>query len=215
MLRGVGTQIGERLGALHRDYGVALRLGTAVAGLVADDSGQHVAGVRLSDGSTVASELVVIGIGSLPNTGWLAGSGLAIDDGVRADRYLQAAQGVFAIGDVVSHPHPITGTCIRAEHWTAATEHADAVAATITGEPTAVDDVGYVWSDQHGFKIQIVGSVQPGDEVRYLIDEPTRFLAVTGSAGRQHAAVGLRAAAAVMKQRAKLTAGAPWPPAED
>jgi 3-phenylpropionate/trans-cinnamate dioxygenase ferredoxin reductase subunit len=149
----------------------------------------------------------------VPNTGWLAGSGLAVDNGVVCDRYLRAAPGVYAVGDVVNHPHPLTGLPHRAEHWTAATEHADAVAATLTGQPTPYEEIGYVWSDQHGMKIQIIGAVQPGDEVRYLIDEPGRFLAVTGSAGRQHAAVGVRTAGALMKQRAKVAEGAPWPPA--
>jgi hypothetical protein len=69
-----------------------------------------------------------------------------------------------------------------------------------------------VWSDQHGVKFQIAGRVHDDDEVHFALDEPGRFLALTGSHGVQHAAVAMSAPAALIKQRRRLAEGASWPP---
>ena len=210
MYRGLGPVIGARATALHRDAGVQLRLGTQVDSLVGD---ARVEGVRCSDGSVVPADVVVVGVGASPNTGWLDSSGLKLDDGVVCDEYLRAAPDVYAVGDIARWFHPLYGETIRAEHWTSAVEHADAVSATLTGDPTSCASVPYVWSDQHGVKFQIAGRVLPDDEVEWIIDEPGKFLAVTGSAGRQHAAVAMSAPAALIRERRKLAEQSPWPPA--
>src|SRR5262249_32923017 len=156
--------IGARLTEFHRGAGVALRLDARVCELLGR---RHVTGVRLGDGEVVAADLVVLGVGAAPNTAWLAASGLPIDDGVVCDELLAAAPGVHAVGDVARWHHPLYRGTVRAEHWTAAIEHAEAVAATLTVRPTACRSVPYVWSDQHGVKIQIAGRVEPTDEVRF------------------------------------------------
>jgi 3-phenylpropionate/trans-cinnamate dioxygenase ferredoxin reductase subunit len=210
MQRVVGDVIGERMAALHAAEGVTLRLGTSVTAVLGDGA---VAGLALGDGTEVAADLVVVGIGAEPCTRWLDGTGLDIDDGVRCDEYLQAGPGIHAVGDVARWFHPILGEHVRMEHWTSAVEHAQAVAATLTGERTAVTSVPYVWTDQYGRKLQVAGRVHEDDEVRFLRDEGDRFLAVTGNAGVQHAAIGMGAAAAFVKQRrAMAERRAPWPP---
>src|SRR5437870_4356246 len=114
---------------------------------------------------------------------------------------------------VTPHAGSIRATAkhLRCEHWTTATDHAAAVARTLTGEATVSDEIPYVWSEQYGKKLPVVGRIQPGDDVRFLQDEPERFVAVTGQAGEHHAALGLGAPAAVIQQRRALAAGSAWP----
>jgi 3-phenylpropionate/trans-cinnamate dioxygenase ferredoxin reductase subunit len=209
MYRGLGPVLGRRATELHRDAGVRLRLGAQVTGLTGTE---RVTGVTLDDGTELPAELVVIGVGAAPNVGWLASSGLALGDGVVCDAYLRAAPGIYAVGDVARWHHDLYGETVRAEHWTAAVEHADAVGATLTGEPTRCVAIPLVWSDQHGVKFQIAGRVHDDDEVHFALDEPGRFLALTGSHGVQHAAVAMSAPAALIKQRRRLAEGASWPP---
>jgi 3-phenylpropionate/trans-cinnamate dioxygenase ferredoxin reductase subunit len=209
MQRGLGTLLGRRLAEHHRQAGVDLCLGAGVDGLVGTG---RVEAVRLADGRVLPADLVVVGVGAVPNTDWLLGSGLEIADGVVCDAHLQAAPGVYAIGDVARWLHPLYGDTIRAEHWTAAVEHAEAVAATLTGQPAVSAAVPLVWSDQHGVKVQIAGRLHPDDEVRLLIDEPTKFLAVAGSEGVQHAAISMNLPARLIKQRQALATRPPWPP---
>ena len=86
--RALGDEMGAVMGDLHRDHGVDLRLGVGVAGF---EGGDRVTHVRLADGTLVDADLVVVGIGVTPNTGWLEGSGLALDDGLVCDATTLAA----------------------------------------------------------------------------------------------------------------------------
>lgn len=213
MERGLGTLVGERLTRIASDAGVGLRLGTSV---VEVNGTGRVESVTLSDGTDLPCDLLVIGIGARANTDWLEGSGLDLADGIVCDEYLAAAPGVYAVGDVARWTHPRYQRSIRCEHWTAAGEHADAVAATLTGTPTTADAIPYVWSDQFGHKVQVAGLPEPGDEVRFLLDSPEKFVAVAGRTrdgrGIQSAAFALNAPGALVRQRMKLAAEPPWPP---
>ena len=119
----LGPELGEWCAALHRDHGVDLRLGTGVAAL---HGATRVEAVELTDGSRVAADLVVFGLGALPNTEWLAGSGLQLNPGLECDATLTAVgdPDILGAGDIVSWPHPLAdGDAIRIEHWTVAAEH--------------------------------------------------------------------------------------------
>ena len=101
--------LGDRMGAvcadLHRDHGVDLRLSSGVDAFL-DDGDGRVAGVVLSDGTTVDADVVVVGVGVVPNTEWLDGSGLTVDNGVVCDETCLAAPGVVAAGDVARVAEP-------------------------------------------------------------------------------------------------------------
>ncbi len=209
MQRGLGDVVGARLTEVARDAGVALRLGTTIDQVLGQG---RVESVLLDDGTTLPADLLVLGLGAVPNTDWLAGSGLTVADGVVCDQYLSAAPGVYAVGDIARWQHPHYGRSLRFEHWTTAGEHADAVAATLTGTPTVSDAVPYVWSDQFDQKIQIAGVPDQSDEVRFLVDEPGKFVAIAGSGDEQHAAFALNAPGALVRQRIKLAERPPWPP---
>ena len=115
LARALPPEIGKLSAAVHRDHGVDLRLGVGVDGLDAGDDGR-VRVVRLADGSEIEADVVVVGIGVVPNTEWLEGSGLTIDNGVVCDETTLAAPGVVAAGDVARWPNPLFDEVMRVEH---------------------------------------------------------------------------------------------------
>jgi NADPH-dependent 2,4-dienoyl-CoA reductase/sulfur reductase-like enzyme len=205
MSRGLGARVGERMTALHRDNGVALRLQSMVTGLRGDVS---VEGVLLSDGSVIEADLVIIGIGTAPNVGWLADSGLTLADGVLCDEYLNAADSVYAVGDVARWHNGHYGKTMRMEHWTSAGEQATALSATLTGTPTRCSLLPYVWSDQFGHRLQIFGQIQDGDDIELVIDTEDRFLALAHRQGQLEGAAAYNAIKDLLPYRAQLLAAA-------
>lgn len=209
MERGLGPVVGARMTRIAADAGVRLHLRSSVTAVSGTD---RVESVTLDDGTELAADLLVVGVGADPRTDWLTSSGLRLDDGVVCDRYLRAAPGIHAVGDVARHFHPLYGRYLRFEHWTAAGEQADALAANLTGTPTAAESVPYVWSDQFDQKIQIAGLPDPADDVRFLVDRPGKFVAIAGSGDEQRAAFALNAPGTLVRQRMNLAARPPWPP---
>lgn len=143
LVRSVGEDMGKACADLHRAHGTDLRCGETVDGL--ESSGGAVTGVRLGSGEVVPADLVVVGIGVSPCTGWLEGSGIELnerDRGVVAAATLRAADGVYAAGDVVHFPnHLFDGEVMRLEHWTTAAEQG-AVAARNALDPANVTELG-------------------------------------------------------------------------
>jgi 3-phenylpropionate/trans-cinnamate dioxygenase ferredoxin reductase component len=144
---------------MHEAAGVRILVDKRVDRLVGDG---HVSEAVLDDGSTIATDMVVLAIGVRPSTKWLAASGLDIADGVLCDQYLRTGvPGVFAAGDVARQRSAVTGVPTRHEHWTGAVNQALVAAHNLL---TANDadlkvshSVPYVWSDQYGRRLQIVG----------------------------------------------------------
>jgi NADPH-dependent 2,4-dienoyl-CoA reductase/sulfur reductase-like enzyme len=212
--RVLGEVVGERLAALHTSRGVRLRPGRAVTGVRADRSGPVPYTVTLDDGSELPADLVVAGIGALPNTGWLAGSGIAVDDGVVCDQFCQSSvPGVFAVGDVARWPNELFGESMRIEHWTNAIEQAATVAWNIThpDRPRGYSPVPYVWSDQYGLRLQIVGRPRADDDVRLVEDDTAApvLVALYAREGRMTGAFTLNATSRLLTLRRALAARAP------
>ncbi|MFJ9737325.1 NAD(P)/FAD-dependent oxidoreductase [Streptomyces sp. NPDC101166] len=162
--RQLGREMGLVCSSLHTDHGVDLLCGTGVAELLGRD---RVTGVRLADGRVLPADVVVAGVGVRPNTDWLAGSGVLVDDGVVCDSgCATTVPGVVAVGDVARCPHPFTGRHARIEHWSNATEQARTAARTLlTGvSAPAPLTAPYFWSDQYRTRIQLAGYVVPGAE---------------------------------------------------
>lgn len=216
----LGEQVGERVAAMHRDAGVDLRCGTGVATLHADADGR-VRGAELTDGSEIAADLVVFGVGSHPEVEWLAESGIELapagaGGGVQADEVGRtSAAGVWAVGDVAAWRHP-NGTRRRMEHWTSAGEQARVVAVNILAElvpgsevPAVPAQVPYFWSDQYDLKLQALGRPAAGDDVHVEQGTGHAFVAYYSRDGILTAVVGAGMVGKVMKSRAKIAAGAP------
>ena len=183
LMRGLGHEVGSACGQLHESHGVNLRVGVQVQDFYGS---QTVEEVQLSDGSRIAADLVVVGVGATPNTEWLNDSGLTIDDGVVCDASLNAGiPGIYAAGDVARVPNQwMGGGPLRTEHWTTATEHAALAAKNLLqpADSTPYDSVPFVWSDQYEDRIQIAGDTGDFDEVSFLM----------GSGGEEAFVVGYR-----------------------
>jgi 3-phenylpropionate/trans-cinnamate dioxygenase ferredoxin reductase component len=216
--RALGDEMGAVMGELHRDHGVDLRLGTGVAA-IEDDGAGRVARVRLADGSAVDADLVVVGIGVSPNTGWLEGSGLALDDGVVCDATTLAASGVVAAGDVARWPSRRFGELMRVEHWDNALEMGAHAARRLLAEPAfgsrpaaAYDPVPWFWSDQYDRKIQLAGRSTGADEVK-VIDGSTddrRFVALYRRGDRVVGVLSMNRPRLLVTYRALVARGASW-----
>jgi NADPH-dependent 2,4-dienoyl-CoA reductase/sulfur reductase-like enzyme len=210
MIRGLGPEIGAVFTRRHAAAGVDLHLG---AGVTAIEGGDRIDGVRLTDGSRLPADVVVLGLGTVPEIGWLADSGLDLRDGVVCDGHLAAvgAEGVYAVGDIARWRHPRYGEDVRVEHWTNAVETAAVVAANLTGEPAVHDALPYVWTDQLGARLQVFGQVRPQDELRVVFgDLEGSFVAVTGGDGQLRSVIGFGAIKQLMPYRKLLVAGGGW-----
>ncbi|CAL9284096.1 FAD-dependent oxidoreductase [Streptomyces olindensis] len=207
----LGEAMGAIVSALHADHGVRLECGAGVKGLSGE---RRVDAVLLEDGRSVPADIVVVGVGARPNVEWLAGSGIALDDGVKcgADGRTSLA-GVVAVGDCANWYDPRTGRHRRVEHWTGARERPDAAVATLLAggavEPGAPRPP-YFWSDQYGVKIQFAGHATGADSV--TIEAGTAddrdVLAVYRRAGDPVAVLGMNQPRLFMRWRKQLAAAA-------
>ena len=210
LIRAVGAQMAPVCAALHARHGVELRGGVSVSELHGNGRVEQVA---LSDGTMVAADVVVVGIGAEPNTGWLTGSGVAVDDGVVCDEMLATGvPGVFAAGDVASWPNPLFDQRMRLEHWTSASEQAAAAARNALDPSRAQphQSVPYFWSDWYTEKLQMVG-VCASDDVEMFGDaDGERWVALYRRGDRIHGALSLNLPGKIMKFRALINRRAPW-----
>ena len=156
----LGPELGGWCAELHRDHGVELRLGLGVDALLGNG---RVEAVALADGARIEADLVLVGLGAVPNTEWLAGSGLTADPGLACDATLTAAgdPDILGAGDIVAWPHPLAGgAAIRIEHWTVAAEHGQLAGRNALLAPQDRESYAqppYFWTDQHGVKLQSLG----------------------------------------------------------
>jgi 3-phenylpropionate/trans-cinnamate dioxygenase ferredoxin reductase component len=159
MAEQVGDAMARYLIDQHRDEGVALRLGVGIDAIEGTD---HVEAVRLADGSTIDTDLVIVGIGVSPETGWLRESGLVIDNGLVCDEHCRPLESVdiVAAGDVARWHNPVYGTTMRVEHWTNAVEQAEYAAAVLLHGADGrhgYRSVPYFWSNQYDMHMQVAG----------------------------------------------------------
>lgn len=158
--------LGEEMGAVSRISTVptaSTSSPTGVEGFVGDDG--HVAGVRLERRSVLDAEVVVVGVGAAPEVGWLEGSGVMLDGGVRCDEALRVLghdgaplAGIVAAGDVARFPNAcFGGEVMRVEHWENAVGSGTAAAHTLLGSSMPWAPVPWFWSDQYDCKSRLRG----------------------------------------------------------
>lgn len=213
-------EIGGFITDLHRDHGVDVRLGVGVDGLEVDGSGDaaRVTGVRMADGTVVAAEVVVVGIGVVPNTGWLEGSGLTLENGVRCDETCLAAPGIVAAGDVASWPNRKYDEVMRVEQWENAIEQGEYAAKRLLAElgrgevPAPFTPIPWFWSDQYDRKLQMAGRPSATDEL--VIPEGSveerRFVAMFRRGDQCSAVLGVSRPRHVMQVRMKMMDSLDW-----
>lgn len=195
-MRVLGAKVGARLAELHASHGVQLHLGIGVAGF---EPGR----LTLADGQVVPAVVVLEAIGVVPDTDWLTGGQIVLDDGIVCDANGAAMPNVYAVGDVARWAER------RHEHWTNVGHQADRVASVIVGEEPPAADVPYWWSDQYDVKLQGLGSPATDDDVELVSWGPqSRLVAVYSKGGRLTGLVGFSAAGAILRLRPEIASGA-------
>ncbi|GGS10574.1 pyridine nucleotide-disulfide oxidoreductase [Streptomyces humidus] len=205
----LGAAMGAVVSGLHADHGVRLLCGVGVKGLSGES---RVDAVLLEDGRSLPADLVVVGVGAHPCVGWLEGSGIALDNGVKcgADGRTSLA-GVVAVGDCANWYDPRAGHHRRVEHWTGARERPEAAVATLLAggavEP-GVPRPPYFWSDQYGVRIQFAGHAAEADSVTVEAGtaDDRDVLAVYRRDGRPVAVLGMNQPRLFMRARKQLAA---------
>lgn len=163
MARAVSLPISDRFQYLHERMGVRVRLRTTLAAIHGDKDGR-VRGVETSDGSKERADLVIVGIGVVPNVELAERAGLACENGVVVgDTMLTDDPNISAIGDCASHIDSRSNARLRLESVQNAADQAKVVAARLTGKPYPYTDIPWFWSDQAGAKLQIAGLATDGD----------------------------------------------------
>ena len=172
MSRVVAPEMSSFYAGEHLAHGVRILTGKQVGALLGDG---HVTAVECTDGTRVSADLVLAGIGLVPNTELASVAGIRCEDGIAVDEYCRTSDpDVYAIGDCCSHPSPRYGRRIRLESVDNAFEQARTSAANICGRVLVHDKTPWFWSDQYELKLQIVGLSQGYDKVVLRGDPSSR-----------------------------------------
>ena len=177
------------LADIHREKGVKLVLEDSVASF---EGGASVERVRTKNGRVLECDMVVAGIGIVPNSELLAAAGAHVDNGVLVDeRCRTSLADVFAAGDVTNHLHPIFGR-LRVEHWNNGYQQGRAAARSLLGGERSYDYVHSFWSDQYEHALEYVGFAARWDRLVFRgRPESRKFLGFYLKDGIVRAAVGL------------------------
>ncbi|MGH7384023.1 MAG: NAD(P)/FAD-dependent oxidoreductase, partial [Candidatus Rokuibacteriota bacterium] len=189
LARVLGPEVGTVLAGIHREKGVELVLGDSVA---AFEGVGRVQRVRTKKGRVLECDLVVAGIGIVPNIELLTAAGAAVDNGVLVDEHCRTSlPDVYAAGDVANHLHPIFGR-LRVEHWNNGDRQGRAAARAMLGGTEPYDYLHSFWSDQYEHVIEYVGFAAAWDRLVFRGDPARRkFLGFYLKDGIVRAAVGL------------------------
>jgi 3-phenylpropionate/trans-cinnamate dioxygenase ferredoxin reductase subunit len=177
LYRALGPELGAVFTDLHREHGVTFRFGESVSELRGPGEDGHVGEVITSSGAAVPADVVVVGIGAVPNTALAADAGLEVGNGIVVDVALRTSDtSIYAVGDVANSYHPLLGRRVRVEHWANALNAGPAAAKSMLGQDVTYDPVPYFFSDQYDLGMETAGLPEPGtyDQVLYRGDRPGR-----------------------------------------
>ncbi|MGI5256484.1 NAD(P)/FAD-dependent oxidoreductase [Streptomyces angustmyceticus] len=182
----LGPEVAQIFAGLHTEHGVALRCDTQVTEITGTDGA--VDGVRLADGTRIAADAVIVGVGITPNSELAAAAGLKVDNGVVVDERLCSSHpDIHAAGDVANAYHPLLGRHLRVEHWANALHQPATAARAMLGREAVHDRLPYFFTDQYDLGMEYTGHVEPGgyDRVVFRGDTAAReFVAFWLSGGR-------------------------------
>jgi NADPH-dependent 2,4-dienoyl-CoA reductase/sulfur reductase-like enzyme len=205
MARALPAAMSLHLEAYHRTKGVTLRLGAMAVSQAAGET----PGLKLSDGSIIAADVIVIGIGVVPNIELAASAGLSCTDGIVVDEYgATSAADVFAAGDAVNYPDSFFQKQMRSENWMHAQNQAAVVAKNVLGAKLAYRQIPYMWSDQYDLKIQTVGRCDSGAHVTRGDLAKNKFMLLHTTDGRVIGATGINEARDIKYVQRLIESGA-------
>ncbi|MFF5979464.1 NAD(P)/FAD-dependent oxidoreductase [Streptomyces olindensis] len=208
MSRAFGPEVGRWFLRRHEDHGVRVLCSTGVTGL--EESG-HRTLVRLTDGRTLAADILLVAVGAEAATSWLSGSAVAVGDGILCEPTLATSvPDVVAAGDVARWHNRTFDESMRVEHWTNAVEQGRHAAATLLGERTPFESVPFFWTDQFDARLRCVGRPMPEDDVAILTENDSTLVAVYGRRGLLSGAVCVNAPRQLVTLRRAIAARTPF-----
>lgn len=211
----VHSEMGAILAARQRAAGARLLMNSTVQEVMVGTDAQGVqrTEVRLSNRESVDADVIVVGVGVTPNTAWLEGSGLVLDDGLLCDPALKAAEGVFGAGDVTRWGHG-DGPTRRLEHWNNAAAQAEHVARSIVSGNADVpfENMPYYWSDQFGFRLELIGEPPDDCDLDFVWGsaDSSSFVALYRRGDEVLGCVGLDAVPQMLRIRRAVSTSASW-----
>jgi 3-phenylpropionate/trans-cinnamate dioxygenase ferredoxin reductase subunit len=207
MSRVVSPQLSAFYQQEHTAHGVQLRLSAAISGI---RGVAKVGGIELADGSLVEADLVVVGVGVVPNVELAAAAGLEVGNGIVVDEHCRTSDSnVYAVGDCTEHPNSILGFRLRLESVHNALEQAKTAASNICGEASSYAQVPWFWSDQYDLKLQIAGISQGYDQtVMRGVPETRSFACLYLRAGQLIAIDAVNSPKDFMQSKALIAAHA-------
>lgn len=208
--RSFGPALGAMLSQVHLDNGVDIRMRQSVLEFAVTAGGIQV----VTDKSTVEADVVVIGIGLIPNIELAMDCGILCDEGILANEYGETSiRGIYATGDAAQWFHPLYEQHLRFEQHDSAIRQGQAVAQSILGTPTVVSNPPWFWSDQYEDNLQFVGRPSPGDEmvIRGSVSERSMAAFFVGES-RINAVFAMNRGREIMAGRRLLTSGVPVEP---
>lgn len=209
--RAVPAEIAELVHARHDDAGVTIRCAVALSGIAESD---HSATVALSDGTSVDCDVLIVGVGAVPESALAEKAGLDVENGIKVDARLATSDpDIFAAGDCCSFPHPLyEGRRIRVEAWRNAQDQAIVAAHNMIGAGRIYDAVPWFWSDQYDLSLQVAGlpaeataevvrSRPDGVQIRYGLDGIGRLVSAAGIGPGNAVAKDIRLAEMMIAKR--------------
>jgi 3-phenylpropionate/trans-cinnamate dioxygenase ferredoxin reductase subunit len=205
--RVVPADVASQIEQLHVANGVNIRLNSAVVKL---HGKSRVESVELASGATLPADVVVIGIGVIPNTELAEAAGAECENGVLVDQYGRTSlPDVYAAGDLTNHMNPILGKRLRLESWQNAQNQAISVAKNMLGLGNPYSEVPWFWSEQLGHSIQLLGVANPEAEIFWRGDRKSRrYMAFAFEAGRLTSAVAFNVGNELRFAKRLIEAGA-------
>jgi 3-phenylpropionate/trans-cinnamate dioxygenase ferredoxin reductase component len=190
LTRGVPEAIAAVVAERHRAEGVEILCGAKIKGLSEDRDNAR---ILLEDGRNIAADLIVVGIGAVPNIELARDAGLLIDNGIAVDGHLRtSAPDIFAAGDCCSFPLAhYGGRRLRLEAWRNAQDQGNLAAANLLGAGEAMSSLPWFWSDQYDLTLQIAGladgatqtvrrDMADGAFILFHLDHEGRLIAASG-----------------------------------
>lgn len=185
----LGPGIGALIQRIHEDEGVRFQFGQTVTAFEGDDKVRQVC---LQDGTSLEADLVVVGIGVQPATGFVNGIARERDGSLLVDETLAVAADLYAIGDLARFPDWRSGNPIRVEHWRVAAQHGRIAGANVAGKRLAYRGVPYFWTRQFGVTLHYLGHAEGWDEIRIHGElEKRSFIAYYLKDEKIHAVAGM------------------------
>ncbi|HEX3826965.1 MAG TPA: FAD-dependent oxidoreductase [Sporichthyaceae bacterium] len=208
MKRALGDDVGHAMAHIHRTNGVDMRM-SAVITAVEESNGKVL--IRTADGE-IAADYLLVAVGMTPNTEFLDGSGIEVDNGVLVDEFCRSSDpDVYAAGDVANAWDPELGRRVRVEHYDNAAKQGAAAAANMLGAEQPHSDSHWFWSDQYEHNLQAVGLATDYDQVVIRREDPDghAFVAFYLKGDRVQAAFALDNSKEILRVRKLIAAGTP------